>query len=133
MNQQRFEFIFTALTEGSPSLPAALQALVSAYEASRPYRELRLRGQQRPGIAAYIVSGALCLLATKHAVCLLDAEQAQAVGLGPTSVQQILFEGEWPAIDRPRGRTAFLGQYPTGSTQPCDREVPEVWAKQQGF
>lgn len=43
-NQQRFEFIFTALTEGSPSLPAAVQALVAAYEASRPYRELRLRG-----------------------------------------------------------------------------------------
>eukprot|EP00878_Enallax_costatus_P012631 GHUV01013194.1.p1 GENE.GHUV01013194.1~~GHUV01013194.1.p1 ORF type:complete len:293 (+),score=89.64 GHUV01013194.1:2555-3433(+) len=44
MNQQRFEFIFTALTEGNPSLPVAVQAVVAAYEASRLYRELRLRG-----------------------------------------------------------------------------------------
>jgi hypothetical protein len=45
-NQQRFEFIFTDLTERQPGLAAALQALVAAYEASRPYRELRLRGAQ---------------------------------------------------------------------------------------
>jgi hypothetical protein len=43
-NQQRFEFIFTDLTDRQPGLAAALQALVAAYEASRPYRELRLRG-----------------------------------------------------------------------------------------
>eukprot|EP00882_Tetradesmus_deserticola_P002849 GHRQ01003030.1.p1 GENE.GHRQ01003030.1~~GHRQ01003030.1.p1 ORF type:complete len:353 (+),score=131.66 GHRQ01003030.1:772-1830(+) len=43
-NQQRFEFIFTDLTDRQPGLAAGLQALVAAYEASRPYRELRLRG-----------------------------------------------------------------------------------------
>jgi hypothetical protein len=43
-NQQRFEFIFTDLTDRQPGSEAALQALVAAYEASRPYRELRLRG-----------------------------------------------------------------------------------------
>jgi hypothetical protein len=49
-NQQRFEFIFTDLTNRQPGLAAALQALVAAYEASRPYRELRLRGARPYGL-----------------------------------------------------------------------------------
>ncbi|KAF8059191.1 bbs5 [Scenedesmus sp. PABB004] len=44
LRAQRFEFIFTALADGHPSLPDALQAVIAAYDASRPYRELRLRG-----------------------------------------------------------------------------------------
>eukprot|EP00879_Flechtneria_rotunda_P011539 GHRR01012053.1.p1 GENE.GHRR01012053.1~~GHRR01012053.1.p1 ORF type:complete len:282 (+),score=58.94 GHRR01012053.1:291-1136(+) len=43
-NQQRFEFIFTALADSKPGLASAIQLLLSAYEGSRLYRELRLRG-----------------------------------------------------------------------------------------
>jgi len=43
---QRFEFIFTALAPGSggPELLAVVQGVSQAYEASRLYRELKLRG-----------------------------------------------------------------------------------------
>jgi hypothetical protein len=41
---QRFEFIFTQLGDAQPALPAVLAAVLSAYEASRPCRELRIRG-----------------------------------------------------------------------------------------
>lgn len=43
---QRFEFIFTALDGSAAALVAAVSGLVAAYEGSRPYRELRLRGAQ---------------------------------------------------------------------------------------
>lgn len=44
LNQQRFEFIFTALADTSSSLPSMAMALLAAFDASRPYRELKLRG-----------------------------------------------------------------------------------------
>lgn len=46
---QRFEFIFTALApdSGGPELLAVVQGMSQAYEASRLYRELKLRGERK--------------------------------------------------------------------------------------
>lgn len=41
------QFIFTALSEAGASLPTISKALMAAFEASRPYRELKLRGEQQ--------------------------------------------------------------------------------------
>src|SRR3989338_4409922 len=40
----RFEFIFTNLVKGSPRLFTTVQAVYRAYETSRLYRDLKLRG-----------------------------------------------------------------------------------------
>jgi Bardet-Biedl syndrome 5 protein len=41
---QRFEFIFTSLVMNSPRLFTTVQAIMKAYETSKLYRELKLRG-----------------------------------------------------------------------------------------
>jgi hypothetical protein len=41
------QFIFTALSEAGDSLPTISKALMAAFDASRPYRELKLRGEQQ--------------------------------------------------------------------------------------
>eukprot|EP00118_Oscarella_pearsei_P003894 m.16198 g.16198 ORF g.16198 m.16198 type:complete len:342 (+) comp26779_c0_seq2:34-1059(+) len=43
-NNTRFEFIFTNLVTGSPRLFSSLRTVYKAYESSRMYRELKLRG-----------------------------------------------------------------------------------------
>lgn len=43
-NNQRFEFIFTSLLDTTPQLLQCIQAVHSSYEASRLFRELKLRG-----------------------------------------------------------------------------------------
>ncbi|XP_062506643.1 Bardet-Biedl syndrome 5 protein homolog [Corticium candelabrum] len=43
-NNTRFEFIFTNLVAGSPRLFSSVLAIVKAYESSKMYRELKLRG-----------------------------------------------------------------------------------------
>jgi hypothetical protein len=41
------QFIFTALSEAGASLPTISKALMAAFDASRPHRELKLRGEQQ--------------------------------------------------------------------------------------
>lgn len=43
-NTNKFEFIFTSLVKGSPRLFTTIQAVYRAYETSRLYRDLKLRG-----------------------------------------------------------------------------------------
>jgi len=43
-NSSRFEFIFTSLVKNSPRLFTTVQAVVRAYETSKLYRDLKLRG-----------------------------------------------------------------------------------------
>lgn len=43
-NGSRFEFIFTSLIAGSPRLFTSVQAVFRAYESSRMYRDVKLRG-----------------------------------------------------------------------------------------
>ena len=40
----RFEFIFTSLVKNSPRLFTTVQAVMRAYESTKLYRELKLRG-----------------------------------------------------------------------------------------
>lgn len=44
-HNQRFEFIFTAAADSSSQLFAAVQGVQRAYELSRLYRDLKLRGE----------------------------------------------------------------------------------------
>merc|ERR1719219_435260 len=44
MDGTRFEFIFTSLVKKSPRLFTAVQAVIRAYETSKLYRDLKLRG-----------------------------------------------------------------------------------------
>jgi hypothetical protein len=39
------QFIFTALSDAGSNLPNMAKALLAAFDASRPYRELKLRGE----------------------------------------------------------------------------------------
>jgi len=43
-NNSRFEFIFTSLVKGSPRLFTTCQAIYRAYETTKLYRDLKLRG-----------------------------------------------------------------------------------------
>jgi Bardet-Biedl syndrome 5 protein len=43
-NSSRFEFIFTSLVKNSPRLFTTIQAVCRAYETSKLYRDLKLRG-----------------------------------------------------------------------------------------
>jgi len=43
-NNSRFEFIFTSLVKNSPRLFTTVQAVLRAYESTKLYRELKLRG-----------------------------------------------------------------------------------------
>lgn len=43
-NNSRFEFIFTSLVKNSPRLFTTIQAVLGAYETSKLYRDLKLRG-----------------------------------------------------------------------------------------
>eukprot|EP00518_Triparma_eleuthera_P011615 CAMPEP_0182479500 /NCGR_PEP_ID=MMETSP1319-20130603/34301_1 /TAXON_ID=172717 /ORGANISM="Bolidomonas pacifica, Strain RCC208" /LENGTH=234 /DNA_ID=CAMNT_0024680927 /DNA_START=417 /DNA_END=1118 /DNA_ORIENTATION=+ len=43
-NNSRFEFIFTSLVKNSPRLFTTIQAVLRAYETSKLYRDLKLRG-----------------------------------------------------------------------------------------
>ncbi len=43
-NTSRFEFIFTSLVKNSPRLFTSVQAVVRAYETTKLYRDLKLRG-----------------------------------------------------------------------------------------
>ncbi|KAA0145657.1 hypothetical protein FNF28_07832 [Cafeteria roenbergensis] len=43
-DEARYEFIFTSLVEGSPRLFTTVQAVFRAYETSKLYRDLKLRG-----------------------------------------------------------------------------------------
>lgn len=43
-NNSRFEFVFTNLVRQSPRLFTTVQAVYRAYDTSRLYRELKLRG-----------------------------------------------------------------------------------------
>lgn len=43
-NNARFEFIFTSLVKASPRMFQVVQAVARAYETSRLYRDLKLRG-----------------------------------------------------------------------------------------
>jgi Bardet-Biedl syndrome 5 protein len=43
-NNSRFEFIFTSLVKNSPRLFTTIQAVVRAYETTKLYRDLKLRG-----------------------------------------------------------------------------------------
>ena len=60
-NDARFEFVFTNLVRGSPRLFTTMQAVYKAYDTSRLYRELKLRG-------AIIKDGALELLPREEIV-----------------------------------------------------------------
>lgn len=60
-NDARFEFVFTNLVRGSPRLFTTMQAVYEAYDTSRLYRELKLRG-------AIIKDGALELLPREEIV-----------------------------------------------------------------
>jgi Bardet-Biedl syndrome 5 protein len=40
----RFEFVFTSLVKNSPRLFTTVQAVMRAYETSKLYRDLKLRG-----------------------------------------------------------------------------------------
>lgn len=44
LNNVRFEFIFTYLVPGSPRMFQAVMAVHKAYESSKLYREIKLRG-----------------------------------------------------------------------------------------
>lgn len=39
-----WQFIFTALSDAGSSLPNMIKALLAAFDASKPYREIKLRG-----------------------------------------------------------------------------------------
>lgn len=54
-NNTRFEFIFTSLVRNSPRLFTTIQAVFKAYESTKLYRDLKLRG-------AIIQNKELCLL-----------------------------------------------------------------------
>lgn len=54
-NNTRFEFIFTSLVKNSPRLFTTVQAVFKAYESTKLYRDLKLRG-------AIIGNKELCLL-----------------------------------------------------------------------
>lgn len=43
-NNSRFEFIFTSLVKASPRLFTTVQAVYRAYETTKLYRDLKLRG-----------------------------------------------------------------------------------------
>ena len=43
-NASRFEFVFTSLVKNSPRLFTTIQAVTKAYESTRLYRDLKLRG-----------------------------------------------------------------------------------------
>ncbi|GBF88644.1 hypothetical protein Rsub_01543 [Raphidocelis subcapitata] len=87
---QRYEFVFTALAPGSggPELLAVVQGVSQAYEASRLYRELKLRG-------AVVSEGDLRLLPNEQAfskvsgVWNLSGDQGNLGALYITSVRLV--------------------------------------------
>lgn len=61
------QFIFTALSEAGAALPEISRALLAAFDLSRPYRELKLRGEV-----------ALCAYKAQHGTLCAQADTAAA-------------------------------------------------------
>jgi hypothetical protein len=81
----RFEFIFTSLVMNSPRLFTTVQTVLRAYETSKMYRELKLRG-------SIIKDGALMMLPLEQqysrytGVMNLSADQVRTVPCSPPNV-----------------------------------------------
>ena len=65
-NSSRFEFIFTSLVRASPRLFTTMQAVHRAYETTKLYRDLKLRG-------ALIKDGALSVLPDERVLNKINA------------------------------------------------------------
>ena len=55
-HNQRFEFIFTSLAKTTSQLLGTVQAVFKSYDASRLYRDLKLRGEGQYGTRMLMIN-----------------------------------------------------------------------------